>query len=174
MTLLRFIAIALSWFLLATCAALADAGQVPTPNRGVMPDLGVLPIGSKLLTAKPFKATDCAPGKKESMADCSAVDVDGRRYAFFAQRLARVSVDDTARPNLMLLGGLTIGQDFDRAVGFIEHNYRVSLSRARAHDGRVVASSGFEFPSVNGSVYSVELVSTGDGKLGKVVQRIDF
>ena len=108
------------------------------------------------------------------MTDCSGVDFDGVRYTFYERRLARIEADQTVRPGLTLLGGLTIGQDFDEAVRFVEVRAGVRLVRTKAHDGRDVAGSAFVLRARTGTAYSIELVAGKDGRLASVVQRVDF
>lgn len=65
-------------------------GQPDNIPRGT--DLGLIPIGGMPTDMSIFTSTDCNKYEPK-FYDCSADDSQGRKYAFFRGRLARVSVD---------------------------------------------------------------------------------
>lgn len=165
-------------FLLLVCAAAASAADLSElggkPVQPVSIDLGLLPIGAVLGSTEVFSTTDCIPGNKASMADCSGVDRAGRVYGFFDRVLMRVSVGEAADAAVHLPGNVSIGQDFNSAVAAVGTAMRAKLTISVVHDGDTVASTSSIFQSSAGAKYSVELISTRDGRLAESVQRTDW
>jgi len=158
----------------ASCGSVAGSDAGGAAPHPVSVDLGLLPIGAKLKDARLFETTDCVPDDRARMADCSAVDRFGRRYAFFDQRLARVSMDGAGNGSLPLPGKVVIGQEFNTAVEAVERAMKVKFNRSVAPSGATVAITGFVVRSATGEAYAVELVSSRDGRLAKFIERSEF
>lgn len=137
-------------------------------------DLGLIPIGSPLISTNLFVSTDCIPSDATRMADCTGIDSLGRKYAFFAGRLAKISADSTSSKKLRLPADVEIGSNIHEAASRIEKYYKVKMQETLLHDGRIVINTDYVIKSKRKIFYSIELISTPDGKLDQFVQRTDF
>ncbi len=133
-----------------------------------------MPIGAIPQDMSLFASTDCDE-LHPRFADCSAQDVDGRRYAFFDGALSRVSARrDDVSEDISLPGGIAFGEKVALSVKKVEVALGTNLERDVSPDGQVVYASDYVATASTGLLFSVELSADDKGRLTEVVERTDF
>jgi hypothetical protein len=136
-------------------------------------DLGIVPIGGLPEARDRFVSSDC--GGDQGFSDCSAVDAEGRQYAFFDGALIRVSARAGETKNVVRLPmGMRFGEDIKAAGAKVARQLGIKLERTIDEKGVVVYASGFVIKSKNQWYYSIELVSDNKNHLVEIVERANL
>ena len=133
-------------------------------------NLGIVPIGGLPAALDQFISTDC--GGDRSFSDCSAVDAEGKEYAFFNGARVRVSARvGKGRNSIRLPLGMKFGEDIKRARAKVVRQLGIKLVATVSQDGVVVYASGFVIKSKDQWYYSIELISDSQNRLVEIVER---
>jgi hypothetical protein len=135
-------------------------------------NLGIIPIGGLPKALDRFVSTDC--GSDKHFSDCSAVDAEGKKYAFFDGALVRVSARAGQGKELVRLPlGIRFGEDIKQASAKVERQLGIKLVSAVGEKGIIVYTSGFVIKSKGQWLYSIELISDDKNRLVEIVERAD-
>lgn len=133
-------------------------------------DLGIVPIGGVPDALDRFVSTDC--GGDRGFSDCSAVDAEGKEYAFFDGALVRVSARaGTGRDPTRLPLGMKFGEDIKLTRTKVARQLGINLVPAIGEKGVVVYASGFVIKSKDQWFYSIELIADNRNRLVEIVER---
>ena len=133
-------------------------------------DLGTVPIGGLPDALDRFISTDC--GGDRGFSDCSAVDAEGKKYAFFDGALVRVSARAGKGQNPIRLPlGIKFGEDIKWARTKVARQLGIKLVPAIGEKGVVVYASGCVIKSKDQWYCSIELIAVNRNRLVEIVER---